>query len=122
MYEDEVPASNPASPGTFWSFEKKRMRRAVKWCISEIFGGIPTTEFLEPPLSRSFCSRQAYRAMADSEIDEATAQLIDCRAKPSGPPPHLHRYQTEYFKVEEGIMGVNIDGKVYKKKLARSRL
>jgi len=35
--------------------------------------------------------------------------------KPSGPPPHLHRYQTEFFKVEEGIMGVNIDGQIFKK-------
>ncbi|EEP75427.1 predicted protein [Uncinocarpus reesii 1704] len=35
--------------------------------------------------------------------------------KPSGPPPHLHRYQTEYFKVTQGLMGVNINGKIYKK-------
>jgi hypothetical protein len=35
--------------------------------------------------------------------------------KPSGPPPHLHRYQTEYFKVEQGIMGVNVNGEILKK-------
>lgn len=29
----------------------------------------------------------------------------------SGPPPHIHLYQAEYFKVVEGTLGVEINGK-----------
>ncbi|KAL4993773.1 hypothetical protein BDV10DRAFT_189662 [Aspergillus recurvatus] len=79
------------------------------------FGGILTTEFLEPPPGRGFCFRQTYRANLDGPVDEKIQRVIDSNAKPSGPPPHLHRYQTEYFKVERGLMGVNINGTIYKK-------
>lgn len=37
--------------------------------------------------------------------------LTDCSC--TGPPPHIHLKQAEYFKVLEGELGVEVDGKDY---------
>lgn len=76
----------------------------------ESFGGILT--HLTPPPGRSFCSRQTYRAFPKDPVDEQAQKVLERGGKPSSPPPHLHRYQTEYFKVKQGLKGVNISGKI----------
>lgn len=75
------------------------------------FGGLLTTEFLEPPPGRCFLFRQTYRHNVEGPIPENLRKLINSPKKPKGPPAHLHRFQTEYFRVESGIMGICIDGK-----------
>ncbi|KAI0205338.1 hypothetical protein F4808DRAFT_473379 [Astrocystis sublimbata] len=70
------------------------------------FGGLLTTEFLEPPPGRSFMFRQTYRHRLNGPIPENLQQLIDAGLKPTGPPLHIHMFQTEYSKVESGIMGI----------------
>ncbi|KAJ6089992.1 hypothetical protein N7467_005208 [Penicillium canescens] len=47
-----------------------------------------------------------------SASDEQAQKVLERDGKPSSPPPHLHQYQTEYFKVEQGLKGVNISGKI----------
>lgn len=80
------------------------------------FGGILTTEFLEPPPGRCFLFRQTYKHNVEGPIPENLRRLIDSPMRPKGPPPHFHQFQTEYFKVETGVMGIVCDGehrKVY---------
>jgi hypothetical protein len=78
----------------------------------ESFGDILTTELLTPPPGRSFCLRQTYRAFPKDPVDEQAQKVLERDGKPSSPPPHLHRDQTEYFKVEQGLKIVNICGKI----------
>ncbi|KAJ4993961.1 hypothetical protein SVAN01_00438 [Stagonosporopsis vannaccii] len=75
------------------------------------FGGLLTTEFLEPPPGRCFLFRQTYRHNVEGPIPENLKKLIDSPQRPKGPPPHFHQFQTEYFRVESGIMGISVDGK-----------
>ncbi|KAH6644194.1 hypothetical protein C7974DRAFT_16358 [Boeremia exigua] len=75
------------------------------------FGGLLTTEFLEPPPGRCFLFRQTYRHNVEGPIPENLRKLIDSPHRPKGPPPHFHQFQTEYFRVESGIMGISVDGK-----------
>ncbi|KAJ2990549.1 hypothetical protein NUW58_g2893 [Xylaria curta] len=70
------------------------------------FGGLLTTEFLEPPPGRSFMFRQTYRHNLDGPVPDNLQRLIDAGLKPTGPPLHIHRFQTEYSRVESGIMGI----------------
>ena len=79
------------------------------------FGGLLTTEFLEPHPGRGFCFRQTYRSTVDVPADDHVKKFLNSALKPQGPPSHMHQYQAEYFKVEQGIMGVNIDGVQHKK-------
>jgi hypothetical protein len=48
-------------------------------------------------------------------MDEQVKRALEQGGKLSGPPPHLHRYQTEYFKVGQDMMGVNLDGNIIAK-------
>lgn len=75
------------------------------------FGGLLTTEFLEPPPGRCFLFRQTYRHNVEGPIPENLRRLIDGPNRPKGPPPHFHQFQTEYFRVESGVMGISVDGK-----------
>jgi len=79
--------------------------------MSYSFGGLLTTEFLEPPPGRCFLFRQTYRHNVEGPIPENLRKLIDSPHRPKGPPPHFHQFQTEYFRVESGIMGISVDGK-----------
>ena len=36
--------------------------------------------------------------------------LIDSPDRPRGPLLHFHQFQTEYFRVESGVMGIEVDG------------
>ena len=74
------------------------------------FGGILTTEFLEPPPGRCFLFRQTYRHNIEGPVPENLRGLIDSEARPKGPPLHFHQFQTEYFRVEKGVMGIEVDG------------
>lgn len=74
------------------------------------FGGLLTTEFLEPPPGRSFMMRQTYRLDVEGPIPPVLRKLIDSPKRPDGPAMHFHRYQNEFFKVEHGICVVEIDG------------
>ncbi|KAJ6048304.1 uncharacterized protein N7446_010987 [Penicillium canescens] len=60
----------------------------------------------------SFCPRQTYRAFPKDPVDEQAQKVLERGGKPSSPPLYLHRYETEYFKVEQGLKGVNISGKI----------
>ncbi|EAW11666.1 uncharacterized protein ACLA_093650 [Aspergillus clavatus NRRL 1] len=74
------------------------------------FGGLLTTEFLEPPPGRCFLFRQTYRHTVEGPIPENLRKLINSPHKPKGPPPHFHQFQTEYFRVETGVLGIEVDG------------
>ncbi|RAH64729.1 uncharacterized protein BO66DRAFT_463755 [Aspergillus aculeatinus CBS 121060] len=76
------------------------------------FGGLLTTEFLEPPPGRCFLFRQTYRHNVEGPIPDNLRKLINSPDRPKGPPPHFHQFQTEYFRVESGVMGINVDGQV----------
>ncbi|KAG0160224.1 hypothetical protein PDIDSM_7751 [Penicillium digitatum] len=32
--------------------------------------------------------------------------------RPKGPPPHFHQFQTEYFRVENGVLAISVDGAI----------
>lgn len=70
-----------------------------------------TTEFLEPPPGRCFLFRQTYQHNVEGPIPENLRNLIDSPNRPKGPLLHFHQFQTEYFRVESGIMGIEVDGK-----------
>ena len=70
-----------------------------------------TTEFLEPPAGRCFLFRQTYLRTVEGPIPDNLRRLIHSPARPDGPPLHFHQYQTEYFRVEYGVMGIEIDGR-----------
>ncbi|KAJ5302097.1 hypothetical protein N7508_006960 [Penicillium antarcticum] len=74
------------------------------------FGGLLTTEFLEPPPGRCFLFRQTYRHTIEGPIPDNLRKLINSPDRPKGPPPHFHQFQTEYFRVEHGVLGINVDG------------
>ena len=76
------------------------------------FGGLLTTEFLEPPPGRCFLFRQTYRHTVEGPIPENLRKLINSPDRPKGPPPHFHQFQTEYFRVENGVLGISVDGVV----------
>ncbi|OQE43052.1 hypothetical protein PENCOP_c003G04598 [Penicillium coprophilum] len=76
------------------------------------FGGLLTTEFLEPPPGRCFLFRQTYRHTVEGSIPENLRKLINSADRPKGPPPHFHQFQTEYFRVENGVLGISVDGVV----------
>ena len=78
------------------------------------FGGLLTTEFLEPPPGRCFLFRQTYRHTIEGPIPANLRELINSAERPRGPLLHFHQFQTEYFKVETGIMGIEINGEVKK--------
>lgn len=48
----------------------------------------------------------------EGAIPENLRQLINSPDRPKGPPPHFHQFQTEYFRVESGVMGITVDGQV----------
>ncbi|KAF2636136.1 hypothetical protein P280DRAFT_534017 [Massarina eburnea CBS 473.64] len=75
-----------------------------------LFGGLITTEFLEPPPGRCALMRQHYRHDIEGPIPENLRKLIDSPNRPKGPPVHFHPFQTEYFSVEEGMMGIERNG------------
>lgn len=80
------------------------------------FGGILTTEFLEPPPGRCFLFRQTYKHKLEGPIPDKLRALIESAGRPKGPLLHFHQFQTEYFRVESGVMGIEVDGehrKVY---------
>lgn len=79
-----------------------------------IFGGLITTEFLEPPPGRCFMFRQTYRHDVEGPVPDNLRRLIDSPNRPKGPPLHFHQFQTEYLQVESGIMGISVDGVVKK--------
>lgn len=70
-----------------------------------------TTEFLEPPPGRCFLFRQTYLHNVEGPIPENLRDLINSPNRPKGPLLHFHQFQTEYFRVESGIMGIEVDGK-----------
>ncbi|KAF2501078.1 hypothetical protein BU16DRAFT_546460 [Lophium mytilinum] len=74
------------------------------------FGGLLTSEFMPAPIGRSFQMRQTYRHNVEGPIPDNLRRLIADPRKPKGPPTHFHQFQTEYFKVEEGICIVEING------------
>ncbi|KAL3480362.1 hypothetical protein BJX99DRAFT_254664 [Aspergillus californicus] len=74
------------------------------------FGGLLTTEFLEHSPGRCFLFRQTYRHDIEGSIPENLRKLINSPDKPKGPPLHFHQFQTEYFRVEKGVMGIEVDG------------
>jgi hypothetical protein len=55
--------------------------------------------------------RQTYRHSVEGPIPENLRKLIESDHRPDGPPMHFHQWQTEYFKVEEGICVVEVNGK-----------
>jgi hypothetical protein len=60
--------------------------------------------------------RQTYKQDLDGPIPENLRKLIDSPERPMGPLLHFHQFQTEYFRVESGIMGIEVNGehrKVY---------
>ncbi|KAK8041116.1 hypothetical protein PG994_014123 [Apiospora phragmitis] len=75
------------------------------------FGGLLTTEFLEPPPGRCFLFRQTYKQDLQGPIPQNLRRLIDSPSRPMGPLLHFHQFQTEYFRVESGIMGIELNGK-----------
>ncbi|KAK0634260.1 hypothetical protein B0T17DRAFT_512853 [Bombardia bombarda] len=75
------------------------------------FGGLLTTEFLEPAPGRCFLFRQTYKHnLEGTAIPDNLRKLIDSPRKPGGPLLHFHQFQTEYFRVEQGIMGIEVNG------------
>lgn len=74
------------------------------------FGGLLTTEFLEPPPGRCFLFRQTYKQDVNGTIPENLRKLINSPHRPKGPPLHFHQFQTEYFRVDSGLMGIEVDG------------
>ncbi|KAI1371045.1 hypothetical protein F4677DRAFT_450756 [Hypoxylon crocopeplum] len=78
------------------------------------FGGMLVTEFLEPPPGRSVCIRQRYRVKLPPELsdDPNATRQYEARNHPSGPPVHFHPFQNEWFRVEQGRMCVEIDGRL----------
>jgi len=74
------------------------------------FGGLLTTEFLEPPPGRCFLLRQTYKHDVKGAIPDNLRKLIDSPQRAKGPPLHFHQFQTEYFRVESGMMGIEVDG------------
>ncbi|KAI2730814.1 hypothetical protein CBS147332_2666 [Penicillium roqueforti] len=76
------------------------------------FGGLLTTEFLEPPPGRCFLFRQTYRHTIEGSIPENLRKLINSADRPKGPPPHFHQFQTEYFRAGQGVLGIAVDGVV----------
>lgn len=70
-----------------------------------------TTEFLEPPPGRCFLFRQTYKQDLQGPIPQNLRRLIDSPSRPMGPLLHFHQFQTEYFRVESGIMGIELNGK-----------
>ncbi|KAI3327495.1 hypothetical protein F4824DRAFT_506935 [Ustulina deusta] len=75
------------------------------------FGGLLTTEFLEPPPGRCFYFRQTYKQKLDGSIPDNLRRLVESAGRPKGPLLHFHQFQTEYFRVESGIMGIELNGK-----------
>ncbi|KAI9740354.1 MAG: hypothetical protein M1834_004933 [Cirrosporium novae-zelandiae] len=78
------------------------------------FGGLITTEFLEPSPGRSYLLRQTYKHKLDGPVPESLRRLFDSPKRPRGPGLHFHQYQTEYFHVESGLMGIEVDGVMHK--------
>ncbi|KAK0513964.1 hypothetical protein JMJ35_003686 [Cladonia borealis] len=74
------------------------------------FGGLLTTEFLEPPPGRCFLFRQTYKHDIKGPVPANLRKLLDSPKRPKGPLLHFHQFQTEYFRVEAGLMGIHIDG------------
>ncbi len=74
------------------------------------FGGLLTTEFLEPPPGRCFLFRQTYKHDIKGPIPANLRKLLDGPKRPKGPLLHFHQFQTEYFRVEAGLMGLHVDG------------
>ncbi len=70
-----------------------------------------TTEFLEPPPGRCFYFRQTYKQKLDGSIPDNLRRLVESAGRPKGPLLHFHQFQTEYFRVESGIMGIELNGK-----------
>jgi hypothetical protein len=49
-------------------------------------------------------------------VPENLRRLVESAGRPKGPLLHFHQFQTEYFRVESGIMGIELNGehrKVY---------
>ncbi|EOD44437.1 putative cupin -type protein [Neofusicoccum parvum UCRNP2] len=46
----------------------------------------------------------------EGPIPENLRELIKSAARPMGPLLHFHQFQTEYFRVDTGIMGIECDG------------
>lgn len=74
------------------------------------FGGLLTTEFLEPPPGRCFLFRQTYKHDIKGPVPDNLRKLLDSPHRPKGPLLHFHQFQTEYFRVEAGLMGIQVDG------------
>nr|ANM86573.1 cupin RmIC-type protein [Cladonia uncialis subsp. uncialis]AUW31356.1 putative cupin RmIC-type [Cladonia uncialis subsp. uncialis] len=74
------------------------------------FGGLLTTEFLEPPPGRCFLFRQTYKHDIKGPVPANLRKLLDSPKRPKGPLLHFHQFQTEYFRVEAGLMGIHVDG------------
>ena len=70
------------------------------------FGGLVTTEFVEPSPGCAFQIRQIYKLRPP---DGASSEDIQNTYR--GPPLHFHAYQTERFMVEKGRMGIEVNGK-----------
>jgi len=54
--------------------------------------------------------RQTYKHNVEGSIPDILRKLINSPNRPKGPPPHFHQFQTEYFRVESGLMGIQVDG------------
>ncbi|KAL8792096.1 MAG: hypothetical protein Q9195_005271 [Heterodermia aff. obscurata] len=74
------------------------------------FGGVLITEFLEPPPGRCFLFRQTYKHDLTGTIPPNLRKLLDGPNRPQGPLLHFHQFQTEYFRVEAGLMGIEVNG------------
>lgn len=105
----------PSGPANSWQ-ETNTCGTFPHLFLTIRFGGLLTTEFLEPPPGRCFLFRQTYKHQLDGTIPDNLRKLIESVGRPKGPLLHFHQFQTEYFKVESGIMGIEVNGehrKVY---------
>ena len=73
------------------------------------FGGMITTHFLPPAPGTSFQLKQIYRARPSSSADHLDDREVADAYR--GPPTHFHVHQTERFRVEQGRIGIEVNGK-----------
>ncbi|KAL1636604.1 hypothetical protein SLS56_001189 [Neofusicoccum ribis] len=51
--------------------------------------------------------------VGDLTIGDSLSMLnkqVELPRRPATPYPHIHKYQTEYFRVESGILGITVEG------------
>ncbi|KAI9804115.1 MAG: hypothetical protein M1825_001517 [Sarcosagium campestre] len=69
------------------------------------FGGLVKTEFVSAAPGCAFQIRQVYKHQRPDGVSSS-----DAAASYKGPPLHFHPYQSERFVVEQGRLGIEVDG------------